>query len=336
MDVTLNAYEALQQIRSRDESRYLWIDAICIDQDNLPERGHQVRQMGLIYQKAERVLIWLGHGTEETDLVMDFMKSLHDILIKKEGDWEQLAQLQMNDCPVGCDKGMYLILSRPWFRRIWILQEIANARIATVLCGRKSISASTFAQAPRLLGLQPDPHCQAVLDIMPGLSRQTSWWKENRDLYTLVKKFRESEASDERDIVYALLGISSDASKVLLPNYEKPLFQVIRDTASLLLFHTPLDNSLYNFPKWTLSEFLQSLDSLGSMVLGNASMDGQEIVVKLLLDHGQVEVDLKDQEGRTPLSRAAQNGNEVIVELLLATGQIEVDSRDEDGWTPLL
>lgn len=211
MGVTLNAYEALQQLRSKDGSRYLWIDAICIDQDNIQERGHQVQQMSRIFQKAERVVIRLGQGTKETDRITDFMKQIHETFVKKEGDWRQLARFWMNPCPAGCYEGMQLLLSRPWFRRIWILQEIANTRVATVLCGKKSISASTFAQVPSLLGLQPEPHYQAVLDIMPGLSRQTPWWKDKRDLHTLLKKFRDSEATDKRDIVYALLGISSDA-----------------------------------------------------------------------------------------------------------------------------
>jgi hypothetical protein len=322
MGVTLNAYEALQQIRSRDESRYLWIDAICIDQDSTQERGHQVQQMSRIYQKAERVVIWLGQGTKETDRIMDFMKQLHEIFVKKEGDWRQLARFRMNACPAGCYEGMDLLLSRPWFQRIWILQEIANARVATVLCGKKSISASTFAQVPSLLGLQPDPHCQAVLDIMPGVSRQTSWWKDKRDLHTLLKKFRNSEATDKRDIVYALLGISSDACKKLLPDYEKPLFQVICDTTSFLLFHTPLDDSLYKFLDWTLLEFLQSLDSLSSIVLRSASKDGQETIVKRLLAMDKIEVGLKDGIGRTPLSWAAENGHEGVVKLLLETGQV--------------
>ena len=121
MGVTLSVYEALQQIRSKHESRYLWIDAICIDQYNLQERGHQVQQMSLIYQKAERVVIWLGQGTEETDLVMDSMKQLHNIFVEKEGDWRQLAWFWIKASPAGCYEGMRLILSRPWFRRIWIL-----------------------------------------------------------------------------------------------------------------------------------------------------------------------------------------------------------------------
>lgn len=373
MGVTTNVYEALQQIRSSYESRYLWIDAICINQDNLRERGHQVQQMSVIYQKAERVVIWLGQGIEETDLVMDSMKQIHNILVGKEGDWRQLARFWMEGWPTGCHVGMKSLLSRRWFQRIWIIQEVANARVAIVLCGKKSISASTFAQVPRLLGLQPDPHCQAVLDIMPGVSRQTSWWKDKRDLHTLLRKFRESEATDPRDIIYALLGISSDActENALLPDYEKPLSQVIQDTASFLLFHTHLDDSLYKFPNWTLPEFLQNLESLGSAVLNDALVNGHkkfvelllhatdgveseskasfyqsplsqaaenghEDIVKQLLAFEEINVEFKDSYDQSPLSLAAQNGHEAIVMLLLTRSEVEINSRDINHRTPLL
>jgi ankyrin repeat protein len=66
-----------------------------------------------------------------------------------------------------------------------------------------------------------------------------------------------------------------------------------------------------------------------------AAEKGHEAVVKLLLDTGQVEVDLKDHSGQTPLLRAAENGHEAVVKLLLDTGQIEVDFKDKFGRTPL-
>jgi hypothetical protein len=50
----------------------------------------------------------------------------------------------------------------------------------------------------------PESQWQAVLDIMPGLSREESWWNEKRDLHTLLSKFIRSKASDPRDMVYAL------------------------------------------------------------------------------------------------------------------------------------
>ena len=60
-----------------------------------------------------------------------------------------------------------------------------------------------------------------------------------------------------------------------------------------------------------------------------------EAVVKLLLDTGEVDVDWKDKDGRTPLSWAAEKGREAIVKLLLDTGKVDVDWKDRDGRTPL-
>jgi ankyrin repeat protein len=347
MRVTSNLYAALQHLRFEGEDRLLWIDAICIDQDNMAERIHQVQHMKYIYKAAECVVVWLGEGTEESDLVMDSMKRLQDYTIQVEGDWRHSAQIWMHvQAGLGdidmhqidkWRKGMELMLRRPWFRRIWILQEIANARVATVYCGKKSISARTFAQVPSIIGLQPESHSQAVLDIMPGLSRKESWWGQKRNLHTLLVKFRESEATDERDIIYALLGISSDAyiSDILLPDYTKSLQQIIQDTTSFLLSHTDQDKSLYKFLHWTLPEFLESLDSLSSAVLGSASENGQEAMVELLLATNKAELDWKDKGGQTPLHLAAGNGHDAIVRRLLATSQVEVDAKDKDDQTPL-
>jgi hypothetical protein len=56
---------------------------------------------------------------------------------------------------------------------------------------------------------------------------------------------------------------------------------------------------------------------------------------KLLLETGKVDIDSKDNNGRTPLLRTGQNGDEAIIELLLKTGKVDIDSRDNFGWTPL-
>jgi hypothetical protein len=307
MYVTSNLYTALHHLRFEDEDRILWIDAICINQNNQQERRHQVQQMGRIYKAAERVVIWLGQGTKETDLVMDFMKQQHDRNVSVEGDWRPSAQIRLDhvkeDQIAILRDGMEVILTRPWFRRIWILQEIAHARVAIIHCGKKSISARTFAQVPSLMGIHPHPNCQAVLDIMPGISREESWWSQQRNLHTLLVKFRESEASDERDIIYALQGISSDGcqSDVLVPDYTKPIQEVIRETISFLLSPTNRDRSLYQFLDWTLPQFLRRLDTLRPMVLASAWKRGEGDTVKLLLQHG-TELEGTDEWGQSPLS----------------------------------
>lgn len=76
LGATRNLYLALQKLRLRDEDRILWVDAICIDQSDKKEQGHQVRQMGKIYSKAHQVLIWLGPATDQTNVLMNSLKRL--------------------------------------------------------------------------------------------------------------------------------------------------------------------------------------------------------------------------------------------------------------------
>ena len=70
--------------------------------------------------------------------------------------------------------------------------------------------------------------------------------------------------------------------------------------------------------------------------LSQAAWNGNEAIVKLLLETGEVDVDLKSSDDRTPLFRAACSGHEAAVKLLLDTDKVEIDSRDSDGQTPLL
>jgi len=244
LDVTANLYSALRHLRSETEDKVLWVDAICIDQNNKRERGHQVQQMCKIYSQAEKVIVWLGQATRETDLLLESLQRLENLSTRdghgyRYWELEQWTQFWLS-VPKNPDSelryGLGLLLSRPWFRRVWILQEIANAKKASILCGTKSVRAHTFALAPSLIGIKPERHCRAVLDIMPGSLREKTWWAENRDLYNLLLKFSESEASDPRDKVYALLGISSDAQDTdsLRPDYRKGLHEVIQDTSSFL------------------------------------------------------------------------------------------------------
>ena len=159
--------------------------------------------------------------------------------------WSNVQPLLNND-PTNLNvetqqfKGLKALLGRPWFKRVWILQEVANARAAIVVCGTHSVSARIFAVMPFLLGIKLDPHCQAVLDILPGASRRESWFHQKRDLRTLLVRFNNSEATDPRDKIFALLGISSDAcdARFLQADNSKSEEEVIQCTISFLLsFH---------------------------------------------------------------------------------------------------
>jgi hypothetical protein len=73
LPVTANCYDALQQLRLSFRTRTLWVDSICVDQSNKKERSHQVLLMRDIYSQAQKVYIWLGKGTQDSDDAMDWL-----------------------------------------------------------------------------------------------------------------------------------------------------------------------------------------------------------------------------------------------------------------------
>jgi ankyrin repeat protein len=381
--VAKNLFQALEHLRLQHQDRILWIDAICIDQSNIDERGHQVRQMSSIYQRAEQVIVWLGQPTVNTDLFFHYMQCLEKEAVghacinwkNSDGRWQLLwsnIRLLWNDLNQDAQReGFEDLLQRPWFRRVWIVQEVANARSAKIMCGKKLVSTRIFTVAPILLGITPDSHCQAILDIMPGPSRRYSWWSGSRDLRTLLLKFRQSEATDPRDNIYALLGIQSGGCRtaLLVPDYNRSLEDVIHDTVTFLLDLGYQGSAMAAMPKWNWAEFSEILESLENAVASRAVENNQYSIAELLLKTGKISVEVKDQHeqksllwaaeigdvetferllreskadinwkdqhGTTTLARAASRGNIRTVQLLLNTSTVDLNSKDRWGQTPL-
>ncbi|KAK0648420.1 heterokaryon incompatibility protein-domain-containing protein [Cercophora newfieldiana] len=264
--VTNNLHQALLHLRLEDRDRILWVDAICIDQDDEKERGHQVGQMRSVYKNAEQVVVWLGPSTDDIDLLVDRMNEMREYLIFSIEDseislavWEKFWRAK--DLSHRYRAALEDLFSRRWFRRVWVIQEVASARAAVVVCGRRSIPTETFVQVPSMANIKPKKHIQAVLDVMPGPLRKKSWWDGKRDLHTLMVKFVASEATDQRDKIYALLGISSDAfdNSAFPPNYEKSFADLLRDTARFLIFGTVSGATEYKLPAITMTELIQDI-----------------------------------------------------------------------------
>ncbi|KAH7120339.1 ankyrin repeat-containing domain protein [Dactylonectria estremocensis] len=301
--VTSNLYAALRQLRLEHRDRVQWIDAICIDQQNKKEQGHQVGQMKEIYTNSEHVMIWLGPSNNQTDFLMDAIDQVHSNARSAPKNWRHSAQRWQVAWPLiqhqlggthhtelGGKMGEALreILQRPWFQGVWVIQEVASARAASVMCGSKAVSTQTFTQIPSLLGITPDEHTQAVLDVMPGYLRRSTWWSESQDLATLLGKFRHSKANNPRDKIFALLGISSDAcdKDVFRPNYEQMEFQVIQGAVSFLLFGSQTKFGGDELPLWKLSDFLEKLDALPLTIARWAvENNGKEAVSALLVSN---------------------------------------------------
>lgn len=127
--------EALEYLRYASQERVLWVDAICIHQEDGPnatrERNHQIQQMRLVYKKAARVIAWLGVEDESTHLVVQLMD-----YFKEQGINEEIVFSSTED-PTQFDKwsGLIDLCGREYWRRVWILQELACAASVSLRLG---------------------------------------------------------------------------------------------------------------------------------------------------------------------------------------------------------
>lgn len=285
--ITENLSEALLNLRQQNEDRILWVDAICIDQNNIRERGHQVKCMSGIYSRAELVLIWLGAADPEVSLLMSALKQFETkvpaggwrSLSYEDPVWAEIWEQVGTDLPNGHERhsanhrsSLVGLLKKPWFDRVWIVQEVAKAKKASIGCSRGWVSTRSFALAPQLLGITPDSQRQAIIDIMPGPSRRSSWWTERQNLCTLLWRFRGSQANDPRDRLYALLDLASDANLdgKLAPDYTKSEAAVVKDILAYLF-------SDEKFSVRRIADLQNTIPNLSCMALERKVLGGCQI-----------------------------------------------------------
>lgn len=134
---------ALKYLRLQDQKRTLWIDAICINQDDHEERNQQVQMMSRVYTRAKEVCIWLGEDSDESKTAIDFIH--HEIMQLKNFD-----TLCSDKKYTGKWRALMMLMQREWFSRRWVVQEIALASNARIYCGPDSISWKELAVAVEL------------------------------------------------------------------------------------------------------------------------------------------------------------------------------------------
>ena len=119
------------RLRSRQTTRVLWTDALCINQKNEIELGDQVAKMKEIYSKATEVVVWLGepndHTSEAIFVLHELSRHLHD---------DQAVQeiLGLPSSRRGLDS-LSELFQRDYWSRVWVIQEVHFARTITVRRG---------------------------------------------------------------------------------------------------------------------------------------------------------------------------------------------------------
>jgi hypothetical protein len=162
--ITKNLECALRHLRYTECLRFLWIDAICINQRDDDEKSEQVAIMGSIYNKALKVCAWLGQGDRSSDLVFDVIKEYQarrtrmvtpsDLDAAEQlSSYRQLFWDTFKDIAGyipekhSMDDGMLHeefqwlrpLYERYYWRRVWIIQELVLAKNVVVCCGDRSI-----------------------------------------------------------------------------------------------------------------------------------------------------------------------------------------------------
>ena len=158
-----NAYDFLHRLRRPRENRVLWMDCLCIDQNNLQERSQQVKIMHLIYRTAKAVLVWLGPEDDNSALAMDYASRLEPQQYLEEMQRTNPVELHANkelyifDTLHESEENKRLVHSlaslvcRPWLRRVWVLQEAVMCSDTRVICGSWEVSWEAFVSLAWLL-----------------------------------------------------------------------------------------------------------------------------------------------------------------------------------------
>ncbi|RDW87984.1 hypothetical protein BP6252_00016 [Coleophoma cylindrospora] len=258
--ITPNLAAALRGLRLPDLALILWVDALCINQDDIDERGQQVSLIGDVYAGAYHTIIWLGEDHEDTRYGIEILEMAstqfdHDQNAKAIGGDEEtyVRETETFDSERNAARGfpglgdpkwkaVVDIFSRPWFRRVWVIQELGLSRQPTFFLGRQKINFVKFMQG--LVWLFTHGYLKIIPATLMAQAVQIFRcrpFKESRiPLLELLECARTFEATDPRDKVFGLLGLSHEGSelplcRLLAPNYNKTTAEVLSNVTQHFL-----------------------------------------------------------------------------------------------------
>ncbi|EPE28819.1 Heterokaryon incompatibility protein, putative [Glarea lozoyensis ATCC 20868] len=271
--VTENAFEVIRDRVCFSNTRTIWIDCICIDQQDDQEKTRQVGMMSEIYRRADRAIVWLG-DVPDAMLAFSLMEDFCRRVKKQEASGGQEYQFRPNNAARTWLFGVYnrfdprfcalaRLLGHPYFRRLWVIQEITFAQEVHLHCRDCWINWSDFEWAvlllinPRYRDLVGSDKVMwsmqrpAVLSQIQQISSYRHKLKGNDasdrlPLGVILAETSIAEASDTRDLVYGLLSMSKAGEDPnMAPDYTIDTPQVFKNTAKYLLTNSELEDILY-------------------------------------------------------------------------------------------
>lgn len=277
-DILENLEAALRRLRKPGEKRLMWIDAICINQENLQERGEQVIQMRSIYERAEKIIIWLGepdHPGQDEWSVLKSLANANGWATNQIHMWRQKKNFDLSRGFFGRYAAMAAgeyngdqfehgelgqLLDRPWWKRVWIVQELVLAKKATLMCGPDEVNWDAIKARMEPGGWLGGKGLKSNLDIRPlrnfeGSAVLTPYvfpdteylllneLREkhlcnnlNESIYYFLYQCRVFQTTNPRDRIYAFLGLAEDINGAgLVPDYVATTAEVYLDVGRRLI-----------------------------------------------------------------------------------------------------
>ncbi|KAL6924101.1 hypothetical protein FSHL1_001355 [Fusarium sambucinum] len=232
--VRQNLWDALHYLRKHCHGTDYWIDALCIDQNDIGERNRQVHIMHHIYFRAQTVVVWLGKTYSKYKEALSYLRRLGHKNTSNEETTSELIQEpnQTNDSV----RELAIELYRDaYWKRLWIIQEIGLAREIKVCFWNCAVEWKLVTQLLVTNGV--------------GLEGHMKLEKQRQDKYTgsntllrLLYSHQEAECQDRKDKVYGLLGLASDARGFVI-DYNKSLFEIWTDVMEFMNAHDLFSNS---------------------------------------------------------------------------------------------
>ena len=261
IDVTKNLQAALVHLRSSTAERVLWIDQICINQNDIEERNQQVSRMGQIFHKPQHVIVWLGLADDETSKIWQLLSELaamqeienllgyHMDLMLKPTSFTGPAEVKnihpwsSPDLPRTLSSlpprdslqwiALQRFLSCSWFHRVWTFQEGIVGPHCKVYQGMHVmpwLDLSDACKVITLLGLSR--WIGDAQKYVAWISIQAVRWRSQKPstLHFILVQTRARDATDPKDKIYAVRALVNNSCAAMIDvNYHRPLQDVYSD-----------------------------------------------------------------------------------------------------------
>ncbi|KAJ4287934.1 hypothetical protein N0V90_011949 [Kalmusia sp. IMI 367209] len=234
---TQNLHAALVQLRDPFFEQILWVDAVCINQKDDDEKAQQVAAMARIYGLAKRVVAWLGKEADESALAFQELRNLalenqpidhHSLATKTSGPDAKTEGGQMA-YRVSAEQAVRALLNRTYFRR---------------MCGNTELQTATFLSGLDAMEHLDDWELRSRIRAFIVLIKSSAFRESLKGqahlnvepLVDLIDRFHAHDATDPRDKIYALWGLSSDSEKMqkIQPDYKKTWKNLLEDLGRLV------------------------------------------------------------------------------------------------------